>query len=163
MQYCWPYSQLTGAKPVLFEVGGHFAIDSTGTEFGIWKHTACVEIWTYKVFDLWFYLPMLLFSLQLFLVKCSFRHLIFQVNTLLHKLLIFSHFLQLGYVIWISSMHLIIVFALYLSLFFGLWGLKNTGVQDVPQHLAFVVLPRFQLLLQCTVFSNEVFSILGEC
>lgn len=74
-------------------------------------------MWTCKVFDLWFYLPTLLFSLQLFLVKCSFRHLILQVNKLLHKLLTFSYFLQLGYVIRISSMHLILIFALYLLLF----------------------------------------------
>lgn len=125
-------------------------MDSIGTEFGIWKHTACDEIWTCKVFDLWFYLPTLLFSLQLFLVKCSFRHLIFQVNKLLHKLLIVSYFLQLGYVIRLSSMHVIFIFALYRSLFFGLWGLKNTGAENVHQHLAFAVLPKFQLLLQCT-------------
>lgn len=50
-------------------------------------------------------------------------------------------------------MHLISIFALYHSLFFWLWGLKNTGAQD--QHLAFVVLPRFQMLLQYTKSSNE--------
>lgn len=110
----------------------------------------CDEIWTCKVFDLWLYLPTLLFSLQLFLAKYSFRHLIFQVNKMSHKLLILSPFLQLCYhLIWKRSMHVLSNFALYHSLLFWLWGLKNTGAQN-HQHLAFAVLPRFQLLLQCT-------------
>jgi len=66
---------------LLFEVSGHFAIDSIGTESGIWKHAACDEIRTHKVFDLWVYLPTLLISLQLFLLKCSFRHPIFQATS----------------------------------------------------------------------------------
>lgn len=90
------------------------------------------------------------FSLQLFLVKHSFRHLIFQVNKLLHKLLFFSYFLQLGYLLWISLMHLIFNFALYFLLVCRLRGLKPTGAQSVHHRLASGALPHFQLLLQCT-------------
>lgn len=74
---------------------------------------------------------------------------------MLHKLLILSSFFQQCYLIWISSMHLISIFALYHSLVFWLWELKNTGAQNVHQHLAFAVLPRFQMLLQYTKSSNE--------
>lgn len=94
-----------------------------------------------------------LLSLQLFLVKCSFMHLIFQINKMLHKTTYLLPFPP-------SGLHNVnrfdasdIHFCPFpFSVFFlgggGCEGWK-TQVHRMFSSIAFVVLPKSRLLLQC--------------